>query len=499
MKKVLLLNIIFLVGFSVSFASFDFNRNIENAYVNILSLHFKEAELLLKQERVNKPDNDLILLYENYIDFLKAFLTEEKTHFVDFKRKAAFRIDRISDNDRSESSPFFLYSLAEIYIQQALVRIKFEEHITAATEIRKAFKLIERNTKLYPSFVLNRKVSGFLRAIVGAVPSKYNWIVNLAGMKGNVSEGMSELRMAYDVTGKSIYKSYQTEILFYLGTSQSVFSSPADTIPLIQVIREMSLKSPLIAYVYSNMMMKRGENEESLWALDAAISKKDAYPFTFLYYKRGLCRLRKIDSSAATDFTYFLKNYNGKNNIKSAWQKLGWINLLNGDTTGYLNQMKRCIQSGSAMLDEDKDAQYEASSGEIINIYLLRSRLFFDGGYYKKATDELAGKDISYFPRFKDQLEITYRLGRIMDKTDNVEKAIHNYEVTIKNGSSSPWHFAANSALMLGMIYERKKDYSTSLKYYRLCLSIEHEQYKNSIDQKAQAAIDRVTMVMKEK
>lgn len=499
MKRLLLLSFAFILKVSAASAYFEFNRNIESAYVNILSLHFKEAEILLKQEKTERPGNDITLLYWNYIDFLKAFLTEEKSHFEEFKRNAAYRIDHISENDRSQSSPFFLYSLAEIYIQQALVRIKFEEHLVAASEIRKAFKLIERNTKLYPSFVLNRKISGFLHAIVGAVPSKYSWIVNLAGMKGNVSEGMTELHAAYEITGASLYKSYQTEILFYLGTSYSVFSSTSDTIPLMKTIKDMSLKSPLIAYVYSNMMMKRGENEESLWALDAAISKKDAYPFTFLYYKRALCRLRKTDFSAAGDFTYFINNYNGKNNIKSAWQKLAWISLLNGDTTGYLKNMKSCLERGNALLDEDKDAQYEAGSGEVINIYLLRSRLYFDGGYYQKALSELTGKDISYFPRFKDQLEITYRLGRIMHMTGHADKAIHNYEVTIKNGSSSPWHYAANSSLMLGMIYEERGDYKNALKYFNLCKSLEFEQYKNSIDQKAQAGIDRVEMKMKKK
>ncbi len=76
--------------------------------------------------------------------------------------------------------------------------------------------------------------------------------------------------------------------------------------------------------------------------------------------------------------------------------------------------------------------------------------------------------------------------------TGHIDKAIHNYEITIANGSSTVWHFAANSALMLGSIYEERKDFSKALTYYRKCLSLEFEQYKNSIDQKAQGAIDRI-------
>ena len=496
-KRLLLRILFFAIPFFSNIKSanayFEFDSRLETAYVDILSLRFKEAQILIDLEKKEKPGNDLSLLYENYIDFLKSFLTEEKTQFEKFKKDAAIRIDRISKKDISGLSPFYLYSLAEIYIQQALVRIKFEEHLAAATEIRKAFKLIERNTKLYPSFVLNQKVSGFLHAIVGAVPSKYNWIVNIAGMEGNVSEGIAELQKAYVQTGASPYKSYQTEILFYLGTTQSVFAPSTDAIPLIQTMKTTASTSPLIAYVYSNIMMKKGQNEESLWALDAAIAKKDAYPFTFLYYKRGLCKLRKMDLNSDSDFNYFNNNYNGINNIKSAWQKLAWNNLLKGDTAAYKRNLKSCLQSGSALLDEDRDAQLEANSGEVINVYLLRSRLYFDGGYYQKALSELTTKDISNFHRFKDQLEITYRIGRIMQMNGNIDKAIRNYEITIKNGSSSPWHFAANSSLMLGTIYENKKEYDKALKYYQLCLTMDFDQYKNSIEQKAKAGVERVS------
>jgi tetratricopeptide (TPR) repeat protein len=75
---------------------------------------------------------------------------------------------------------------------------------------------------------------------------------------------------------------------------------------------------------------------------------------------------------------------------------------------------------------------------------------------------------------------------------NNTEKAIQNFEITIKNGSSTHWYYAANSSLMLGMIYEEKKNYDRALTYYKLCLSLEFDQYKNSIDQKAQAGIDRI-------
>jgi tetratricopeptide (TPR) repeat protein len=479
-----------------SFAFFEYDQKLENAYANILSLHFDEATKLLGEEKAEKPSNDLRLLYENYIDFLEAFITEEKNSFEILKRNASFRIDVISENEKNQSSPFFLYALAELNIQQALVKIKFEENISATAEIRKAFKLIERNMELFPDFELNRKVAGFLYAIVGAVPAKYNWLVNMAGMNGSIPDGLQQLRLAYDMTGQGRYKAYQTEILFYLGTIFSVFSPSGETVPLLDIMKKTAAANPLICYVYSNIMMKRGQNDEAIRSLDAVLALNNVFPFTFLYYKRGLCKLRKLDFSSAADFVFFLRNYHGINSIKSAYQKLAWIALLKNDTINYKSNLHLCSITGRALLDEDKDAQYEAESGEMPNTILLMSRLLFDGGYYQRALSLLAGKPLSEFPRFRDQLEITYRLGRIMQMTGNYQKAIQDYEITIQNGSTSKWHFAGNSAIMLGNIYEEQKQYGKAIKYYELCISMDFEQYKNSLDQKAKASIDRIKSLM---
>ena len=122
----------------------------------------------------------------------------------------------------------------------------------------------------------------------------------------------------------------------------------------------------------------------------------------------------------------------------------------------------------------------------------MRARLFFDGGYYSKALKEIVGRKISDFKHFHDQLEITYRLGRIMQMEGQTDKAVEYYRSTLKNGASSSYHFAANSSLMLGNIAEKKKDFIGASEYYKKCLSLSYDRYKNSIDQKAKAGLERI-------
>lgn len=488
---------IFVCIISASFsrcasAYYEFDKKLEQAYNLILTLHFSEAEKILQQEKIEKPGNDLRLLYLNYIDFLKAFISEERTEFEKLKLNSALRLSQMEKDKENLSSPFHQYIEAEILIQQALVRIKFGENVHSANEIRKAYKLIQKNELLFPSFVLNNKISGILNAIVGSIPEKYQWLIKYAGMEGSISLGINELQQLYTEVDETPFQCYRHEVLFYLGFIYSVFSPVNDSIPLINQMKPLVGNSPLLAYVYSNLMMKRGRNDEAINALNLSLQKKSAYPFMFLYYKRGLARLRKTDLTSETDFNYFLSHTKGENNIKATYQKLAWIDLLKGDTIGYSNNMRLCREKGHSLLDEDKSAQDESVNNQITNKFLLKSRLLFDGGYYREALSEITVKKIDDFPLFSDKLEITYRLGRIMQMTGSIDKALAYYETTIKNGSSTRFHFSANSALMIGLIYEEKKLYEKAKMYFQKCLSLEYDQYRNSIEQKAKAALDRI-------
>jgi len=245
-------------------------------------------------------------------------------------------------------------------------------------------------------------------------------------------------------------------------------------------------------YCYSNVLMKTGRNEDALQVLSDTTAAKSFYPFYFLSYKSGLAKLRKLDYSGEKDFQNFLLHFKGINNIRAAYQKLAWIALLKGDQKKYFYYMDLCRSLGTDFIDDDKDALFEAKENELPNMILLRSRLLFDGGYYKQALAEIAGKTNDNFPRLKDQLEVTYRFARILQKINQVDKAIEYYLQTLKSGASSTYYFAANSSLLLGNIYEERNDFSKANYYYSRCLEMRNHDYQNSIDQKAQAGLERI-------
>jgi tetratricopeptide (TPR) repeat protein len=311
-------------------------------------------------------------------------------------------------------------------------------------------------------------------------------------MEGNIYKGESLLRELYSELDQTTYSVYQTEVLLYLGFIYSNFDEPRAQPELLNDMARLATQFPLIALSYSNTMVRLGKNDVALSVLDSTINNSFRNPYYFLYYKRGNARLRKMDLNAKKDFMFFLEHHNGSGYIKSTYQKLAWIGLLEGDTITYYKEISNSKREGNKVSEEDKAAMEETVTGEIPNVYLLRARLLFDGGDYNKALSEITGRTIHDFPRFRDQLEVTYRLGRIMQKKNLTGRAIEYFEMTLENGLEYPYYFAANSSLLLGMIYEEIKDYEKAAFYYHKCLTIKNIPYKFSIDQRASAGLNRI-------
>jgi hypothetical protein len=489
MKKWFLL-FLFLHSLTYCHANFEFSPNLRKAFQSVLQLRLNEAETLLEMERRQNPSNSLTLLYANYCDFLKAFITEEKG-YADTLRLNTERRLRMLDLDTS-NSPFYLFSKADMLIQTAMIKAKFGENVSAALDIHKAYKFAERNFILYPTFQLNKKTLGLLHAMVGAIPQEYKWLVRIAGMEGTIPQGSEELFRMLSETDHGFFPEYKEEVLFYLvQIYSSISTNDSITSLLADSVKKHAAQNPLMMYCYTNLTYKSGKNEDAL-AMINTFDDAGTFPFYFLHYKKAQLRLRKLDFGAREDFEFYLSHFKGLNYIKSSYQKLAWIGLLEGNKDKYNSSIEECLHRGITLVDDDKEALKEAETRETPNIVLLRSRLLFDGGYYKESFREMTKITSPSTLSYGERLEFTYRYGRLFHKTGDIEKAILNYKATLQNGETSPYYFAANSALMLGLLYEEQKDFGKSKYYFTYCLNMRHHDYQNSIDQKAEAGLERL-------
>jgi tetratricopeptide (TPR) repeat protein len=144
------------------------------------------------------------------------------------------------------------------------------------------------------------------------------------------------------------------------------------------------------------------------------------------------------------------------------------------------------------VIDTDKQAVKESESTYAPNPILLKARLLTDGIYLTRALKILKSNTVNSFKSRYDKTEYFYRLARVYDKNMQLDLAAQYYTITISNGRNVPFYYAANSAYLLGFLYEQKGNKTEANKNYRLCLDLDGYEYENSIHQKAEAALNRL-------
>jgi tetratricopeptide (TPR) repeat protein len=487
-KKISLFLFILLLCSTFCKAGFEYSKNLAEAHSHIIRLEFAQGHQLIEKEKKLNSQNELVILYENYIDFLKAFVTEEVIHFEQYKKNSSNRVERLKKI--ISDSPWLHFAIAEIKLQDVFLKIKFREYVSASFLLKSAYNHFEKNQELHPGFSLNYKTAGIIHSVTGSIPPDYRWLIELAGMKGTVKEGNAEIESALTSCKKNNLQAYEEEILFYKSTIQSTlsYSRAAMESTLVQ-IKPLAAVNPLLQFCYFNLCLKTGNSKNAIPLVD--YNQPDyQHPFLVLDYKKGILLLNQLDFMAERYFTSFIQNFKGINFIKASFQKLAWIYLIKGHVAEYKHYISQAVK-GYSYTDEDKQAESEMKDGIIPNVSLLKARLLFDGGNYEQARNELLRSPKERFKTHKDHLELTYRLARIYDAEGKNEQAKKLYRQTIQFGETSTSYFAANSSLLLAQHFESINQADSALYYYKKCLSMRNHDYQNSIDQKAKAGVDR--------
>ncbi|MCD4697232.1 MAG: hypothetical protein K8S16_13425 [Bacteroidales bacterium] len=474
---------------------YDFNENCRNAYSTINSLKFEEGKKLIDREKIVNPNNNIPYLLDNYIYFLTVFIGETEDDFDLFDDLKDDIIDRLKDGD--ESSPYYRYCLAQVYLQWAVARIKFKEYVTATFEINKAYRLLEKNREEFPEFLPNLINLGLLHTMIGTIPDNYSWVKKMVGIEGTIDQGVNEILEVLNISlVEDKYGHYKTECLFYLSFIQmNLMTSKEKTFKYLDIIEKdkSNLQNPLAVYALARIYMSNEKNDRAIEILLNRPTSKEYYPFYYLDYLTGLAKLHRLDNDANKYFFKYVINFKGINYIKDAYQKIAWNYYANHDTEKYKEYMGKVLKYGNSIVDADKQAEREAEEGILPNYHLLRARILFDGGYYEKAMKELTQDTRSGFlTTDRDSLECTYRLGRIHHEWGKINESILYYKKTIKLGSESHYYYAANSALKLGNLYEQMKEYKKAAEYYEAAQTMENKEYRNSINQKAKAGLNRI-------
>jgi tetratricopeptide (TPR) repeat protein len=142
-------------------------------------------------------------------------------------------------------------------------------------------------------------------------------------------------------------------------------------------------------------------------------------------------------------------------------------------------------------MEKDKQAKAEAASATP-TIDLLKARLLFDGGYLSRALQILGDKKVKDYTNDKDKTELNYRLGRIYDDLGKDDQALTAYQETINEGKNLKYYFAANAAVQMGKVYERRKNNAKAKEAFNTAIAMKNHEFESSIESQARAGLKRL-------
>ena len=493
-KKLLTLQFLFTAGFFIPAQSeaayyYQFNVTCQKAYYKFLALQLVEGRALLQQEKTAHPENLIPVYLENYADFFLLTCNEKQSEYDALIPNKEKRLTLLEQGDKS--SPWYNYCLAEVNLQWAMVQVKFESFLSAVMCIKKGYSLLTENQESFPAFTANKKSLGVLHCMIGTVPDSYKWAASLLGFKGTIAQGIGELEDVMTYSKSNSFLFHDESMMFYIFMLMHLKNEKEKAWNLTEQSDFPIENNLLSVFVKSDVAIKTGRTDV---AIDLLKTRPSATGFTFhfLDYLLGISKLDRLDEDANVYLEKFIKEFEGRNYLKDAIQKLAWYKFIHGDYDGYFSTLKLCETKGHDFVDSDKQAQKEFENHQTPNLLLLKARLLTDGGYYFNAISMLQGKSTKDFAEQRDKIEFTYRAGRIYHEWGKPDEAIGFYIATIKNGEGYPYYFAANAALELGLIYEKKNDKAQAKIYFQKALDMPKSDYATGINQQAKAGLNRI-------
>jgi Tetratricopeptide repeat len=471
-------------------AKFDFNENCKTAYQQIISLKIKSAEATIAAEKKSNPTNPVIAYLDHAHDFMIFFVEEYETDYEALNKNFNKRYSIIESAD--DKSPWRKYLLAQMDIEMCIANGKMGNYVSSVLESRRANILLTENDKKNPTFTPNKKGLGLIHCLIGTIPEKYKWGASLFGFSGNLNEGMNELVEVKTYVDKTKFYCEPELNFIYVYGLLYMTNDKANAYKLSQQFLKENPENLLYHFLAANVAQATAHNDEAINILLKKPNSAEYLHFDYMDYMLGLSYLRKLDPAASTWFEKFALANKRRNFVKEGYQKLAWSYLIVGDNINYKKAKQNCKQLGNTTVDADKQALRELEAQENPNVLLLKARLLCDGGYYEKGINLLAGHKMADFKLKREQAEFVYRVGRIYHEWGYVDKAIPFYIEAYQQGKEIPQHFSCNSALNLGIIYEQKGNKELAEKYYLLCISSKNSDFKNGLEQKARAGLQRI-------
>ncbi|MEZ0607645.1 hypothetical protein ACAW74_03965 [Fibrella sp. WM1] len=480
---------LFLLSFTVQAQDFVWTPNLQQAFSELTRGRVQPARQLLAAEP-ERP-NGIRIFLEDYADMVTLLASDDDRLFAQLAPHEATRLDQLDELD--DGSPYQRMLLAEVRLHWAFVKLKFGKEVAASWQVIKAYKLLAENQRRFPAFLPTYKSLGLLRVMIGSVPDSYTWVARLLGLRGDIQQGMADLQRAQqDPTFRTEARLAELLIRAYV-----LRFTAADETALRRFVDE-SPDNLLVRFFAATTAMKNAQSEQALIWLSTRPVGGAYVSLPVIENLLGDIYLQKGQYPAAlTHYQRFLTAYHGQNFVKDTHYKRFLCHWLSGDDALARTELPRVLSTGRTTVEADKAAQKMAET--YLKTYpnarqraLMQARLASDGGFLEQALAVLKPYTEASFQTVTERAEYQYRLGRIVQKQNNLPAAIAAFERAIALSQPDQLSFGATAALQLGYVYQQLHNVPNARQAFELALSYKRHEYKNSVDNKARAALNSI-------
>lgn len=469
-----------------SVAQYDFTTESYAAYQDVLKLKTDSENVTRFLQRASPDSNAIDVLVLNYIDVIQLLSQDQSALYNKLSSQEPKRLSYLfAINKRSAASPYSRFIEAGVKLQWAVVKLKYEDNVSAFWGFRKGYQLLEKNEKEYPDFIPHKQLLGVMQVMLGKVPSRYQWILKLMGMSGEEEKGLENLEkvIASDSVFRketALYRSFLD--VFILENGEEAFQQ-------FKSFYEEDSTDLLSLYALSFTGLKKEKNTEVIALLNDPTLEPSFLKYPIFYHLKTHAYLQSGDYTTCIKSGHkFLNHFQGENYRKDTHFRIALAHWFLGNEDSLHHHLEKIKEKGSEKISLDRYAQSFADQDKLPHKLLTKARFYSDGGYYDKALTSISL--IEEKLEGLEEQEYYYRTARIYHHLEEWGKAKEAYETVVRiSNKKTDSYYPPNAALQLGILYKTElQDVEVANMYLKIVLEYYGDYpYKSEIRDKAKS------------
>jgi len=392
-----------------------------------------------------------------------------------------------------EKDPLRGVMLSELLGKRALVEFIHHDYLSAVNHARLGRKLIAENARRFPENVEQRKMLGLFNVVLGAVPSRYQWLINLLGFEGDINLGIRQLEHAAQ---KGDLLALEAEIILY-HVEKNILNQSEDALARLREVRNRVGKNMLIDYFLATGLMSIKHNESALQVLLRRPHYDDGKVFLLPYwdYQLGKAYYYRGDMKRAQRYlAQFVRDYRGRMFRTDASFRLGMALTFSGSYTVGKTFFQAVADQRGDQFDEDDYAQYlcqrfahQPPSESVLTLF--RARNLYDGGYFDQAIAALQSMPPDQLSA-DEWCEWHYRFARIHHTEGRLDRALDHYRSCLSREVSKELrHLHAYACYFQADIARSRNRPDEAKSLFQEALRYNHYFYQDGLENRSKAAL----------